>query len=78
MPGFTQLSDHQLATLGSWVAQRYGNPAASITAERVRGLRNGPGSTLVMAVRGTMVVSLLLIAWGVFAVVRRQRRKVNR
>ena len=78
MPGFTQLSDRQLATLSSWLTNHYGNPAASVTADQVRRLRNGPGDYLVVAVRVAMVVALLLIAWVVLAVVRRQRRKVDR
>jgi mono/diheme cytochrome c family protein len=75
MPAFAQLSDRRLATLGSWLTKRYGNPAAAVTAEQVSHLRNESDATLVMALRTALVLAVLLIAWIALAVVRRHRRK---
>jgi len=69
MPGFAHLSDRQLATLGSWLTRRYGNPAASVTDDQVATLRRGGSpSHLVIAVQAAIalvvaVVAALLVAW---------------
>ena len=66
MPGFAQLSDHQLATLGSWLTQRYGNPAASVSVDQVSVLRRGgAASHLVIAVQvaiATLVIVVVIVA----------------
>ena len=69
MPAFAHLSDRQLATLGSWLTRRYGNPAASVTDDQVATLRRGGSpSHLVIAVQAAIalvvaVVAALLVAW---------------
>ncbi|NIE83069.1 c-type cytochrome [Burkholderia sp. Tr-860] len=48
MPGFAdELSDAQVATLASFVMQQYGNPAVSVSAERVAVLRKGGPPSLL-------------------------------
>ncbi len=62
MPAFGQLSDRQLATLGSWLTRQYGNPAVSVTEEQVATLRRGATSSrLVHAARAGIVVAIVLI-----------------
>src|SRR5690606_10506079 len=42
MPGFrTTMSDVQIATLGTYLTEHYGNPEAKVTAAQVATLRNG-------------------------------------
>jgi len=44
MPGFArELSDQQIATLGGYLTQRYGNPKATVTVGQVANLRAGFG-----------------------------------
>jgi len=76
MPGFgTELSDTQVATLGAYLLQRFGNPAAQITAEQVGVLRQGgAASWLPQYVQVAMAVVILLLAGVAFALVRRYRR----
>lgn len=65
MPGFTrQLSDEQIATLGRYLVQRYGNPAATVTGEQVKTLRAGGASShlLLLARLGLVVVVIALVA----------------
>lgn len=76
MPGFaSELSDVQIATLGTYLTQRYGNPQANVTPGQAGKLRRGGGSSaLVVAVQASMVVvGVLLIAALVFFL-RRGRR----
>ncbi|MGJ7918527.1 c-type cytochrome [Massilia sp. LXY-6] len=77
MPAFGKvLSDQQAATLGSYVAHLYGNPAATVTVAQVAKLRaGGQESPLVGMVRGALllvvIVLVVLVAW---IVMRRRPR----
>jgi cytochrome c553 len=63
MPGFAKLSDRQLATLGTYLTQRYGNPDAAVTPVQVTTLRaGGAASQLVLLAR-------LAIAAGIIAII---------
>lgn len=76
MPGFAhELTDAQVATLGNYLTQRWGNSKARVTTEQVATLRAGGAATPLLALaRGAMVVAALvvlaLVAWGV----QRRRR----
>lgn len=75
MPGFERdLSDQQVATLGNYVMQRYGNPAARISVEQVKHLRTGGGSSslLVLARLGIAVAAAAIVSL-IVALVRRKR-----
>ncbi len=63
MPGFArELSDQQMATLGSYLLKQYGNPQAQVSAEQVKTLRaGGAPSNLAGMVRAGMIVAVLLI-----------------
>lgn len=64
MPGFAQeLSDTQVATLGTYLIQHFGNPAARITAQQVGTLRAGePASKwLIWAAKISLAVGALVI-----------------
>ncbi len=67
MPSFAQLSDRQLAILGTWLATRYGNPDARVTEGQVRTLRGGgPSSNIVTITRVALAVvvgSILAVVW---------------
>jgi mono/diheme cytochrome c family protein len=74
MPAFArELSDEQIATLGSYLTAHYGNPAAHVTAQQVKNLRSG-GSTinLVLAARIGIAAAILVF---VFALIAYRRRK---
>ena len=74
MPGFGQLSDHQLATLGTWLTQGYGNPAALVTAQQVRTLRHGDApSSLVAIVRVAIAVVVIGLLLAALVILRRRR-----
>ncbi len=76
MPGFAaELSDVQMATLGNYLVQRYGNPRARISAEQVRALRGdaGASSGLVWAARGGVGLVLVLLVWLLAMVLFRRR-----
>ena len=80
MPAFGhQLTDQQIATLGNFLVQQYGNPAATVSVEQVRTLRAGgaPSSLLTLARVGMAlgVVVVLLILW--LIVRARSRRRVR-
>ncbi len=69
MPGFAKtLSDQQIATLASYLTQRYGNPQASVSAAQVKEIRaGGEASNLVTLARigigvGVIVVVVVLLA----------------
>jgi len=77
MPGFSKnLSDRQIAILGTYLLQRYGNPKAEVSVTQVRDLRvGGASSPLVHA--GSMGIAagvILLFGLGI-AFLRRRRRK---
>jgi len=75
MPGFAQLSDRQLATLGSYLTRRYGNPAATVNEEQVRTLRaGGAQSHLVLIARLALAVVVIALVVAFLAAVRRRRR----
>ncbi len=76
MPGFAKdLSDRQIATLGSYLTQRYGNPNAQVTAGQVAMLRSGGASSnLVLLARAAMVAAVLLIVVVIGLWARRRRR----
>lgn len=79
MPGFgDELSDQQIATLGTYLTQHFGNPSASVTATQVATLRaGGAPSHLVLLARVLTAIILailaLIIAAIVLALVRRNR-----
>ena len=77
MPGFrAQLSDTQIATLGTYLTQRYGNPSAHVTADQVKTLRaGGEPSYLIWYARGGLVLAGLVIA-GLFVFSARRRMKM--
>lgn len=76
MPGFAhELSDRQVATLGNYLTQRYGNPAAQVTAAQVASLRAGGASShLVLLARLALVVFVLVLLAALVALLRRRRR----
>jgi mono/diheme cytochrome c family protein len=76
MPGFADaMSDTQMATLGTYLMDHFGNPAGTVTAAQIKKLRAGPaGSSLVVfAQAGVGVAALVLIAI-VLLLIRRWRR----
>lgn len=75
MPGFAhELGDAQIATLGNYLTQHYGNPKAQVTAEQVRTLRaGGPGSSLLTMARVGLGVAAVLMLLIVAALLRRSR-----
>jgi mono/diheme cytochrome c family protein len=79
MPGFRKtLSDQQIATLGSYLARSYGNPAAKVSVEQVAVLRAGKApATLVWLARGGMLVGLLVLI-ALFVMLRKRRRGARR
>lgn len=80
MPGFARLSDRQLATLGSYLTQRYGNPHATVTVAQVEALRaGGAPSHLVLVVRLAMIiVGIVIIAIIVLLALRRKNVRSDR
>ncbi|MGH7102050.1 MAG: c-type cytochrome [Acetobacteraceae bacterium] len=80
MPGFArQLSDRDVATLGNYLLQQYGNPTAKVTVDEVKTLRAGGVSAdwLIWVARiGIAVIALIIIAIVIvlgFLVARRRR-----
>lgn len=79
MPGFaSDLSDQQIATLGSYLTEHFGNPSAKVTATQVASLRaGGAPSHLVLLARILLAILLLIIAaiiaWIILRFVRRRR-----
>jgi hypothetical protein len=70
MPGLGKdLSDTQIATLGAYLIQHFGNPSAKVTTEQVALLRAGPAtSAIVTVVRlalalGALMVISLIVVW---------------
>jgi mono/diheme cytochrome c family protein len=76
MPGFAkELSDTQIATLGSYLVQHFGNPAAKVTVAQVAELRAGPTkSVLVILAQAALAVGALVII-GLIALWLRWRRR---
>jgi mono/diheme cytochrome c family protein len=75
MPGFAQLSDRQLATLGTWLVQRYGNPAAKVTDAQVARLRRGGGpSYLAPIAQAAIGIGAVVVVMVIALLVRRRRR----
>lgn len=78
MPGFAkELSDIQVATLGTYLIQHFGNPGAKVTAAQVATLRAGGATSawLVWAARiGLGVGALVVVAILFFVFARRGRR----
>ncbi|WP_395120696.1 c-type cytochrome [Rhodanobacter sp. FW102-FHT14D06] len=76
MPGFAhELSDRQIATVGNWLLQHYGNPAATVSVEQVRTLRaGGAPSHLVLLARLAIIVIVLLLSAVIFWLLRRRKR----
>jgi mono/diheme cytochrome c family protein len=77
MPGFRKvLSDQQVATLGTYLSHRYGNPAGTVTAAQVAALRaGGEPSSLAAVVRVAMVVGAALVLLALFIIARRRPRR---
>lgn len=78
MPGFrAQMSDIQLATLGTYLTQRYGNPSAKVTEEQVKTLRAGgsPSNSAWLAQAGIAIVGLLVVAFLLLIYRKRVRTK---
>ena len=72
MPGFKKkLSDQQIATLGAYLLQYYGNPKAQISAAQVKTLRAGgaPANLLLAARLGIAALFIVIIA-ALFALAR--------
>jgi len=71
--------DTQLATLGSYLVQRYGNPQARITAAQVGQLRaGGAASNLVFATWAGMVLAAIAFVAAISLLGRRMRRNTHR
>lgn len=80
MPEFgDQMSDAQIASVASYVAQRFGSSATSVNAADVQRLRSG-GSTpwLIAHAKVLMVVTFLVLLLIVGLLVRLLRRKSSR
>ena len=77
MPGFAEmLSDQQIATLGNYVLQQYGNPDAKVTVEQVQTLRSGgKQSNLVVLARAGMAGGVIIVLALIMLVLRRKRRQ---
>ncbi|UCI22683.1 cytochrome c (plasmid) [Mesorhizobium sp. B2-1-8] len=77
MPGFAkELSDTQIATLGTYLIQHFGNPAAKVDVGQVSELRAGTQkSMLVPAIRVAMVVGALVLIGLVVLWLRRRRNR---
>ncbi len=80
MPAFAQeLSDRQIATLSNYLTQHFGNPAATVTPDRVRTLRaGGAPSNLVLLARVLMVIVLVILIAIIVAIVWALTRRRHR
>lgn len=78
MPGFAkELSDVQVATLGAYLVQHFGNPAAKVTTVQVATLRAGGATSdwLIWAARiGLTVGALFVVAVPLLLFARRNSR----
>ena len=80
MPGFAgELSDHQIATLGGYLLQHFGDPKARVTAEQAGKLRSGSTSSflLVAARVGIAVVGVLILVIVALFLFRLWRRRAG-
>lgn len=83
MPGFaSELSDRQVATLGNYLTQHFGNPSARVSVDQVQMLRAGgaPSHLVLIAqaiVIAILVVIALIVAAILLALVRRSRRRTG-
>ncbi|MCP8894533.1 c-type cytochrome [Shinella daejeonensis] len=84
MPGFArELSDTQIATLGSYLVQHFGNPAAQVTQSQVAALRNGGSATsdLVTLARTALAVgvvaAIVLLGLIILALRRRKTKSIT-
>lgn len=78
MPGFaSELSDRQIATLGTYLTQHFGNPSAAVTATEVATLRAGVAapSHLVLLARVLVAVILGILALIIAAIIRALLRR---
>lgn len=77
MPAFAQeLSDRQVATLGSYLTQHFGDPAATVTVDQVRMLRaGGPSSNLVLLARIALAIAIVILIAIIVAIVWALRRR---
>ena len=79
MPAFAdQLSDKQVATLGAYLIEKFGNPAATVTIDQVKTIRAGAAGTDAKLVRtvqaATVILPILVIALILFWIRKRQGR----
>lgn len=83
MPGFaSELSDRQVATLGNYLTQHFGNPAVKVSVDQVRMLRSGGASSHLVLIAQVIVIAILviialIIATIVLALLRRSRRRAD-
>jgi mono/diheme cytochrome c family protein len=72
MPRFANvLSDRQIATLSTYLLQRFGNPQGSVSEKRVSELRSGgAASNLALIIQLTMGLAAVMIAGLLFAFLR--------
>lgn len=80
MPGFAdQLSDKQVATLGAYLIDKFGNPAAKVTVDQVKMIRAGAAGTDTRLVRAaqaaTVIIPILIIALLLIWIRKRQGRR---
>lgn len=82
MPGFAhELTDQQIATLGNYLIEMYGNPAAELSEGQVSALREGTAQAqgqpdLLLLARIGLLVGVLVVLLVIGLVLR--RRKKNR
>lgn len=77
MPAFaSELSDKQVATLGNYLTQHFGNPAAKVSVDQVRTLRaGGQASNLVLLARLLMAIVLIILVAIIVVVARKLLRR---
>ncbi|TAM94207.1 MAG: hypothetical protein EPN40_11920 [Rhodanobacteraceae bacterium] len=79
MPGFVnELSDRQIATLGNYLTQHFGNPTARVSVDQVRMLRAGGAPSHLVLIAQVVVIAIvvilaLIIVAVVLALIRRRR-----
>ncbi|HEX6120318.1 MAG TPA: hypothetical protein VFZ03_12800, partial [Dongiaceae bacterium] len=81
MPGFAhQLSDREVATLGNYLLQQYGNHAAEVTVDEVKTLRAGGAQAywLIWAARIGIAVAVLIVVAIVLGLLAARRRRTVR
>lgn len=78
MPGFrTTMSDTQIATLGNYLTEYYGNPEAKVSSAQVKTLRQGGETSILIQLArvGTIVVAAIVILLLLVLLLRRRGRK---